>query len=440
MATYGDRVFQALGQFHSALAIFEADLARRSPDPPRVPKKALHELVELAARTRAGHDALGVSIGHIANQRGVDLVDMQVRLKGEAAQLADALRRIGDAVERQHFVREAFSTQLVGLHEAASRIAAALFPSAVQGLREANVKLWEFQKLQRPRYGEIMAGVVREQTLPVAAQRTVEDVARRVNAAFDEVDALLNELAESRPSDARMLRARLRRMTSGLRAAIAEAEGRLDDEAIRMFRPVVSASRRIAADVERLLRRIVVPIFPPHEALGPLAAAIDAGRYGALGGVQVFALLNIAARMHATVAAGKPLLHPDHRLTVTEVFPDRVYFKVGASLIAAAQQQGDIFKAAPASLHKFNDGSLKQHVFRKGNLQLSYEWLADGEVMVDADIDKFRRPIPHLLGEVLVNHLTGGKTDQFDVFDILGEQRTPAIGGFTVLTGESALA
>lgn len=439
MATYGDRVFQALGQFHTAVTTFTAAVTR-PPDPPRLPAKALKDLQALAASAKAAHDALGVSIGHITAERGVDLVDMQVRLKGEAARIADALRRIGDEVERQHFVREAFADELIDLHEAASVVAAALFPSAVQGLREANVKLWDFQKIQRPKYGEIMATLVREQSLSLAAQRTVEDVARRIDAAFDEVNTLLNDLADSRATSAKTLKSRLKQMTGGLSAAIAAAEARLVDDDLKAFKPVVAASRRIAGDVEKLLRRIEVPIFPAHGALGPLAPAITDAAYADLGGVQVFALLNIAARMQATVAGGKPLLHADYGVRITNVFPDRIYFEASADLIAAVGAQTDTFTKAPASLHKFKEGSYKQHVYRKGNLQLCYATQPSGRVMVDADIDKFREPIPHLLGEVLVNHLTGGKTDQFDVRDILAEQDVPAIGGFTVLTGEDALA
>lgn len=438
MATYADRVFTALGRFHTSLASFADVVATRPPDPPRLPKKALRDLEDLAATATAAHDALAVSIGHIANERGVDLVDMQVRLKGEAARLADALRRIGDAVAEQHFVREAFSRHLVALHESAQLVAAALFPSAVQGLREANVALWQFQRLQRHEYGEIMARVARAQTLSRDDQRVVEDVAVRINAAFEAVNTLLNELADSRATDARRLRARLATMTAGLSETIGEAEGLLTDD-LKMFRSVVRDARKTAAEVEKHLRRIVVPILPAHDGLGPLEAAIDGTLYEGLGGVQVFALLNIGARLLATLAKGRPLLHPDYGIRVTEVFPDRVYFRAAKALVEAAVAETATFKGAPASLHKFNDGSVKQYKYPKGNLQLCYEWGAD-HAMVDADMDKYRAPIPHLLGEVLVNHLTGGKTDQFDIHDILRAQDVAPIRGFSVLTGDEALA
>ena len=40
----------------------------------------------------------------------------------------------------------------------------------------------------------------------------------------------------------------------------------------------------------------------------------------------------------------------------------------------------------------------------------------------------------HLFGEVLVNHLTGSKTDQFKVWDTLADNEVTPIGGFDVIT------
>jgi len=99
-----------------------------------------------------------------------------------------------------------------------------------------------------------------------------------------------------------------------------------------------------------------------------------------------------------------------------------------------------VFEEAPASLHRFRDGSFKQRQSRKGNLQLSYafgsvEDPADRtKVRVDADIDLYRSPTRHLFGEVLVNHLTGSKTDQFKVWDILASSQVVPITGFDVVS------
>jgi hypothetical protein len=92
------------------------------------------------------------------------------------------------------------------------------------------------------------------------------------------------------------------------------------------------------------------------------------------------------------------------------------------------------FAKAPASLHRFKEGSFKQQRFSKGNLQLCFASRAGGRVVVDADLDLYRRAIPHLFGEVLVNHLTDSRTDQFAVRNILDEQGIAPIGGFALLT------
>jgi hypothetical protein len=211
-----------------------------------------------------------------------------------------------------------------------------------------------------------------------------------------------------------------------------EARRRMTDT-YRVFAPVVNASIKIADEVDRLLGRLSIPVFPRHAQLGTLAACIDRDDYDNLSGVQTFALLNIAARMGATAAAGKPLLADAHEIRISRVFPDRIYLEAKSSLVDAVGADPD-FQAAPASLHRFNDGSFKQRRFRKGNLQLSYAARTDGRVDVDADIDLYRGAVPHLFGEVLVNHLTGSTTDQFAVREILDAQQVHPIGGFEVLT------
>jgi hypothetical protein len=154
--------------------------------------------------------------------------------------------------------------------------------------------------------------------------------------------------------------------------------------------------------------------------------------YEGLSGVQVFALLNILARLQATRASGRPLLE-GRAATVTQVFPDRIYLEADASLIADLEADHATFQSAPASLHRFKDGSFKQKTFGKGNLQVSFAARPPDRVAVDADIDLYRAVVPHLFGEVLVNHLTGKTTDQFAVRRILDDQSIDAIGGFELL-------
>jgi hypothetical protein len=114
------------------------------------------------------------------------------------------------------------------------------------------------------------------------------------------------------------------------------------------------------------------------------------------------------------------------------VFPDRIYFEAERAIIDAVAAD-DTFAAAPASLHRFKEGSFKQRRFRKGNIQFCFASRAAGRVVVDADLDLYREAIPHLFGEVLVNHLTDNRTDQFIVREILDDQGIEPIGGFTLM-------
>ena len=78
--------------------------------------------------------------------------------------------------------------------------------------------------------------------------------------------------------------------------------------AFSMFAPVIKASRKVAEDVAKLLRKLTIPLFPAHDRLGDCAGFIDPALYDSLSGVQTFALLNILARIQATRASGRPLL------------------------------------------------------------------------------------------------------------------------------------
>jgi hypothetical protein len=430
--SYAERLFGALGRFNADLAAFTSLVQRRAPDPPRIPRKELDGLLALSTRAGEAANAIGISLGHIVGQRGVDLVDMQVRLKSETARLAGALSGLGEQVQRQHFIREAFAEPLVALDEASHLVAAAVFPSAVDGLRAVNVRLWDFQRIEVVHYGRILETVVREKRLTADQQARIEQIGLRVRQDFETINDLLNELAEGRATDGKGLRTRIDRACTNLEESLADAARKVTTD-LKRFKTVIDSSARIARDVIKGLRKIVVPIFPTHDRLGSVASCIDADLYDSLSGVQAFALLNITARLQSTLAAGKPLLTSAYGIRVTEVYPDRIYFEAARDLIDAAASEAT-FESAPASLHKFKEGSLKQQSFRKGNLQMSFATVAPGRVMVDADLDLYRATIPHLFGEVLVNHLTDSRTNQFRVREILDEQGITPVGGFGVLT------
>jgi hypothetical protein len=430
MSSYGDRVYAALGRFQGSLKEFTDLVGQRPADPPRLPRKELDALLALAARARAASDAIAVSLVHITESR-VDVVDMQVRLKSETARLASALSGLGDQVDRQHFVREAFSDSLVALDEASHMLASAVFPSAVKGLRAVNVKLWDFQKIQVANYGRILETVVRDRKITQDQQARIEAIGMRIIAAFETINGMLNELAEGRATDGPRLQKRLDQAKASLSKNLGEAAGRMTD-ALKMFKPVINASQKIAEDVVGLLDDVVIPIFPGHRDLGVLSEAIDEELYESLSGVQAFALLNITARMLGTKVGSRPLLSNDYRIRIDKVFPDRIYFEAERAIIDAVASD-DTFAAAPASLHRFKEGSFKQRQFRKGNIQFCFASRAAGRVVVDADLDLYREAIPHLFGEVLVNHLTDSRTDQFIVREILDDQGIEPIGGFTLM-------
>jgi hypothetical protein len=436
VSTFTDRVFNALSQFNGRLSAFVEAVTGTPPDPPRLPAKALNELLEIAGRARTAADAISRSFVLI-DITSLDIVDMQVRLQGETARLAAALRDLGDMVARQHFARAAFEGELIALDEAAQLVASAVFPSAVQGLREVNVKLWDFEKIQWKRYTDLLNDVVQRGRIPSDQQVRIQAIADDIARAFAEVNTLLNELAETRASDAASLRRRLQQAPDRLRGALQTASDRLaksESSTLGVFGPVIKASGKIAEDVAALLQKVAIPIFPAHGALGSCCGVVAPAVYDSLSGVQAFALLNILARLQATSASGRPLVD-GRNIKVIQVFPDRIYFEVDRSMIADMESDRE-FEKAPASLHRFKEGSFKQRTFSKGNLQVSYASRPDNRAVIDADLDLYRGVVPHLFGEVLVNHLTGNTTDQFKVREILDEQSIKPIGGFALLRSQ----
>jgi hypothetical protein len=433
MSQFADRTFTAIARFGDLLAPFEARVAATPANPPRLPREALDQLLAIGARARAAADAIAHSL-RLIDRTALDIVDMQVRLQGETARLAAALRELGQAVKRQRFVREEFGDELVAVHEAAQTLAAAIFPSAVEGLREVNTRLWDFEKIEWKRYTDILTETVRRNRITPGQQVEIESIADSVAGAFAEVNALLNDLAESRAADADVLRQRLDRAPLRLTTTLQHATERLAaaPRALKAFAPVIKSSRKIADDVAQHLEKLSIPVFPAHGALGDCSGYISPVLYDSLSGVQTFAFLNILARLQGTTASGRPLL-AERRVNVFEVFADRLYLQADSSLIADIEADTDVFAKAPAALHRFKQGSFKQKTQSKGNLQVSYAAGPDGRVDIDADIDLYPTPVRHLFGEVLVNHLTGSTTDQYKVRRILDEQQVAAIGGFRLL-------
>ena len=434
MPAYSARASAALGQFNDRLSAFMKSVKATHPDAERLPRKTLDDLSKIAIRASSAAEAISQSL-KLIDITALDVVDMQVRLQGETAKLASALRDLGKRVERQPAVRDTFSPALIPLDEAAQMVAAAIFPSAVQGLRAVNVKLWDFEKLLWMRYTATLTEAVQRGDIPSEHEEKIQEIADDVWAAFAEVNTVLNDLAEARPSDSARLRQRLEAAPARLTQALSHANERLDaakSDALDRFRPIIKDSKKVADDVAELLRKLTIPVFPMHAALGPCCEFVDATLYDSLSGVQAFALLNILARMQATTAGGHPLLQ-GRNVKVTHVFPDRIYLEADRSIIDVLGSDTKTFTKAPATLHRFKDGSFKQTTFAKGNLQVTFEHRPNDRVAIDADMDLYRNAIPHLFGEVLVNNLTGSTTDQFKVRSILDEQSILPVEGFELL-------
>lgn len=436
MSTYGARVLSALDSFDAAVAGCAAALAAPAPPLPAPERDRMASEVRRAADATA---KLRVSLG-LTERTGADIVDMQVRIQGETALLAGALHAVGEVAgrlqgredrEQVTLLPGAVKDALGGLDERAQLVAAALFPNAVDGLRPINVKLWDFDKLLWKRYTDLLTRLVQNGELTPAQQARIQEVAHGIRDGFARVNDLLNRLATDAFTDADAVRRDIAAARHTMKTHLHAARARMT-KSVEAFKPMVEKAADIAAGVDGLLAKLQIPIFPPFAAL-PIAGAIDQTTYEGLSGVQRFALLNVAARMQQTTVAGQPLWSAAYGIAVTNVFPDRIYLQADARLIESVKNDAGQFKSAPASLHRFREGSFKQKTFGKGNLQLCYQ--TDGRrVNLDADIDLFASAIRHLFGEVLVNHLTGKTTDQFSVRRILDAQGVPPMAGFSILT------
>jgi hypothetical protein len=445
MPTFMARVFIALDEFDKTLAGLATSLGSAAVAA-SVGNKELEQMQEAAVRAGAASTKLRRSFDLI-QQTSLDIVDMQVRVQGETALLAGSLNALGSVVQRvKEREQQGSQAQLppqveqaaVELDERASLLAAAIFPAAIQGLRKVNVKLWDFEKLLWKRYTDLLTELVQNGRLTPDQQVTIERIADGIRAGFDRVNQLLNTLAEGAFIDADMVVGEVTAARRVLATHLQEARDRMTD-AVEMFDSIVNEAEDIADDVDEMLGDLRIPIFPPHNGL-PLASSIDRALYENLTGVQRFAFMNIAARMLATRVGGQPLWSAEYDIRVTHVFPARIYFRAKQTLIDRVSADTAQFTKAPASLHRFRDGSFKQTSFDKGNLQVCFAKRDDGDVNVDADIDLFKSTIKHLFGEVLVNHLTGKTTDQFAVRNTLDEQGVEAVPGFSILTPTVALA
>ncbi|NOT43660.1 MAG: hypothetical protein HOP14_03540 [Acidobacteria bacterium] len=444
MDEYLARARASLQTFDTAATALADEVAATAPSPPRLPASVLATLTDLCARLATGSARLAHSFDQI-EVTGLDIVDLQARMEGESGALASALRALGEVVNRQHFVREAFADELFTLEEAAEHLAAATFPGIIQGVQVINRTLWEFRLIWNEYTRRLTAQLTstRSDRLSSVQVDRIQEVAFELQARFDAVNELLNLLVVATDGEPAAVRTLIGDARTRLREAVRLARSRAGD-AYKPFHGVLKRAERLAQRIDGQFAGLRVPVFPSLDRVPEFAGLIDDARYASLAGPERFALLNIAARMRSIAlpgTAGEHLLAPRFGIRVFDVFPDRVYFEASARFIESVRtlHAAGLFEEAPASLHRFNEGSYKQVASRVGNLQVSYLHgsMADAAdratVRVDADIDLYRSPVRHLFGEVLVNHLTGSRTDQFKVWDILAGSRVLPLGGFDVI-------
>ncbi len=442
MDEYLRRAALSLTAFETALESLAADAARATGT---LPPKVADKLLDTLERVRKAAGRLRHSMHQIATT-GLDIVDLQVRLEGEGAALASSLKALGELLDKVPALRSTLNGPLVTLDERAERVAAALFPNAIEGVREINRALWSFRPLWLE-YGRTLAREVSrtgDKGLGADDIARVEEAANEVRDGFERVNELLNTLVVLGVADGPDVRSLIRQARTSLGSVVSNARKRAADK-YKPFHGVLERAESLARNIDDKFAGLKVPVFPPTDRLDVLGSAIAPDLYAELAGVERFALLNIGARMRS-IACGDGgadhLLSERFSIRVFEVFPDRIYLTADRSFIdtVEALARSGAFEAAPASLHRFNEGSFKQTAFRRGNLQVSF---AKGtpdrpgdhsRVSVDADIDLYRSPIRHLFGEVLVNHLTGSTTDQFKVWNILATTTTAPVGGFEVVT------
>lgn len=387
----------------------------------------------------------------ISETTAADIANLQGRLEGQTRDVARALKQLGEALRSDDAAKGAapppidatLRDAVIDLEEAAQRVAAAIFPSAVKGLREVNTALMLELPLVRLEYDRAFDESSR--ALTAKQREDVEKTAAEVFARFDAVNALLNDLFTAPlVGDGDAAENLVEQSRAELKAAVKRARSKAAG-AFKPFHSALGKAEALADKVAALFDDLRVPVFPAPNKLDAFSKCIDRDLYRSLAGVERFALMNIGARIQSIpLSKNNPetLASPRFEIRVFKVFPDRLYFTAKAEFIAAVEalvKQG-AFVSAPAGLHKYNKGSFKQKQGDKGNLQVSYAPGTEEDpgdlarVRVDADIDLYRGTVAHLFGEVLVNHLTGSKTDQFKVFDILVENKVPALGGFEVIS------
>ena len=149
------------------------------------------------------------------------------------------------------------------------------------------------------------------------------------------------------------------------------------------------------------------------------AGGVDRQRYDAYAKLEKGCLFNLHAKMQAQKVAGGESVFSFVE-SVIDVKEDRIFCRVKPELVQRTRDHETGFGAASGTLHEFDGhaatASFKTHE-KVGNLQLTFFEIDDSRVVLDADLDD-HQGIQHAF-DVIRHKLTGGKTNPFDIHQIL---------------------
>lgn len=423
MSQHTIEVRQKLSELRTCLEALNAETVAAA----KLPAEDARKLGEVIDGMHSAIPPLLQSV-KLIEETGLDIVDMEVRLSGETDRLAKRAKQLREFFATKPDAVERLGASAAEIGEKAQAAGGALFPSGVRGLKETNRKIRDF-KLQKSRYRNIRDPLIEKERISSQALEAVESRFESLDNGFGAVDELLNKLAKSEISSGGVENA-VGMGQASLDTMRREAESARELEEFRPFRGILKETAGIIERVQQRLGKLQIPLFPKYADLGELKDCIEAELYAAMPGVSRFALLNIASKMRSSDGPKGNFLSEAYKIKIWAAFPDRIYFDADSSFIKDFKSLERVEKVS-AALHVFRDGSFKQTESGKGNLQVSFQ-IRGNRVRVDADIDLYRSKVFHLFGEVIVNQLTGRKTDQYRVRQILADQGIPPIGGFGI--------
>ena len=428
MSDYQEKASATGGAFLAALDDTEDSIEALASE---LTADELRKLLDAVDACKRSAGQIDFTLSEIIRQTPLTVVDLESRMVRETEELLDDAHALESAILSKEAVAARLKGPLLDVEDKLQDLACALFPSSAEGLKDANERATRFVREKRKLF-ELKANRLADRgKLDDARRRTVASTVERIVDAFQGTRSYLNDLALDRLDATEVVdgfQEQLQRLDEARELAKTARSDPQHDGFESIFKSAVS----LADDTVKQLSRVQVPLFPKHGELEELAACVEQDLYEELSGPQKFALLNIASGMREIAShEGVRLVDPSFEPFVWRVYTDRVYLKAKDSLLSTVKSHDD-FEEAPAGLHRFNEGSYKQNRFDKGNLQLSYQTRPGGVVDFDADVDLYRNPLAHFFGEVLVNHLSGSKTDQFVVRKILDERDVVPIGNFKI--------